>query len=127
MNMNDYPHVTIIEDGRWCSTGQHLPGFPRVIYDALLHLGYNGDVPVYRARMPMAHSMEQCEVSETIPLNSIEPWIASVIGVKLDNAVEQMTQVTLTFLCESRLADTAAMPIALFLIRYCNTQIFARK
>jgi hypothetical protein len=39
------------------------------LYDALLHLGYNVDVPVYRAHMSMAHSTEQCEVSVTITLN----------------------------------------------------------
>jgi hypothetical protein len=27
MNMNDYPHVTIAKDGRWCSMGQHRLGF----------------------------------------------------------------------------------------------------
>jgi hypothetical protein len=73
MNMNDYPHITITEDVRLCSTGKHRLGFPRMLYDALLHLGYNGDVPVYHARMSMAHSMEQCEVSVTIPLNPTEP------------------------------------------------------
>jgi hypothetical protein len=37
--------------------GQHRPGFPRVLYDSLLHLGYNGDILVYRACMSTAHSM----------------------------------------------------------------------
>jgi hypothetical protein len=40
MNMDIYPHVTIAEDGSLCSMGQ---------------LGYNGDAPVYRDRMSMAH------------------------------------------------------------------------
>jgi hypothetical protein len=43
----------------------------------------------------MAHSMEQCKVSVTIPLNSIEPWMSSVIGVELDDTIEQTTQVAL--------------------------------
>jgi hypothetical protein len=94
--------------------GQHCPVFPRVLYDALRQLGYNGDVPVYRGRMSMAHGQDKCEVNVMIPLNPMEPWMATVIGVKLDETVEQMAQVTLTSLCESRLADTAAMPIALF-------------
>jgi hypothetical protein len=101
MNMDNYPHVTIAEDGSLCSTGQHRPGFPRVLYDALRQLGYNGDVPVYRGRM-------------SIPLNPTEPWMATVIGVELDETVEQTAQVALTSLCESRLAETARMPIALF-------------
>jgi hypothetical protein len=58
MNMNNYPHVTIAEDGSLCSTGQHRPGFPRVLYDALRQLGYNGDAPVYRGRMSMAHGQD---------------------------------------------------------------------
>jgi hypothetical protein len=118
MNMNDYPHITIAEDGRWCSMGQHRPGFPRVLYDVLLHLGYNRDVPVYRARMSMAHSMEQCEVSVTIPLNQTEPWRASIIGVKLDDTIEQTAPVALTSLCGSRLADTTVMTITLIPVRY---------
>jgi hypothetical protein len=38
--------------------------------------------------MSMAHGMEQCEVSVTIPFNLIEPWMASIIGVELDDTVE---------------------------------------
>jgi hypothetical protein len=68
MDMSNYPHITIAEDGRLCSMGQHHPGFLRVLYDTLLRLGYNGDVPIYRARMSMAHSMGQCEVSMMIPI-----------------------------------------------------------
>jgi hypothetical protein len=89
-----------------------------VVYDALLHLGYNRDVLVYRARISMAHSMVQCDVRVTIPLNPMELRMAIVIGVELDNTVEQMAQVALTFLCGSHLADTTAMPITLFLVRY---------
>jgi hypothetical protein len=117
MNMHNYPHVTIAEYGRLCSTGQHRPGFPRVLYDALRQIGYNGDAPVYRGHMSMAHGQDKCEVNMVIPLNPTEPGIAPVIGVELDETVEQMAQVALTSLCESCLVDTAAMPIALFPIR----------
>jgi hypothetical protein len=88
-----------------------------VLYDALRQLGYNGDAPVYRGCMSMAHGQDKCEVNVGIPLNPMEPWMATVIGVELDETVEQTAQVALTSVCESRLADTAAMPIALFLIR----------
>jgi hypothetical protein len=40
--------------------------------------------------------------------------MAAIIGVELDETIEQTAQVALTSLCESRLADTTAMPIALF-------------
>jgi hypothetical protein len=88
-----------------------------VLHDALRQLGYNGDVPVYRDRMSMAHGLDKCEVNVVMPLNLTEPWMATVIVVELDETVEQTAQVALTSLCESRLADTAAMPIALFPIR----------
>jgi hypothetical protein len=119
-NMDNYPHITIAEDGSLCSTGQYRPGFPRVLYDALCQLSYNGDAPVYHSRMSMAHGQDKCEVNMVIPLNPTEPWMATVIRVELDETVEQMAQVTLTSMCESRLGDTAAMPIALFLI--CNQE-----
>jgi hypothetical protein len=117
MNMDNYPHVTITEDGSLCSTGQHRPGFSRVVYDALRQLGYNGDIPVYHGRMSMAHDQDKCEVNVVIPLNPTESWMETLIGVELDESIEQTAQVALTTLCESHLADTAAMPIMLFLIR----------
>jgi hypothetical protein len=62
----------------------------------------------------MAHNQDKCEVNVVIPLNPIESWMTTVIGVELDETVEQTTQVALTSLCETRLTDTAAMPITLF-------------
>jgi hypothetical protein len=47
MELNDYPHFNLAEDGRLCSTGQHRSGFLRVLYDALVRLGYDGNAPVY--------------------------------------------------------------------------------
>jgi hypothetical protein len=117
MNMENYPHVTIVEDESLCSKGQHRPGFLRVLYDALRHLGYNEDAPVYRGRMSMDHGQDKCEVNVVIPLNPTEPWVTTINGVKLDETVEETAQVALTSLCESRLADTVVMPIVLFLIR----------
>jgi hypothetical protein len=93
-------------------------GFPRVLYDTLLHLVYNRDVPVYRARMSMTNGLDECMVSVTIPLNPMEPWMATVIGIELDDAINQTAQVALTSLCGSRFAGTAVMPIVHFLIPY---------
>jgi hypothetical protein len=70
--------------------------------------------------MSMAHGQGKYEVNVVIPLNPTEPWMATVIGVELDETVEQMAQVTLTSLCESRLTDTVAMSITLFFI--CNQE-----
>jgi hypothetical protein len=116
MNMDNYPHITITEDGSLCSTGQHLPRFPCMLYGTLLHLGHNGDAPVYRGRMSMAHGRDRCEVSVMLPISPTEPWGMTVIGVELDETIEQVAHVALTALCGSRLNDTAAMPIAVFLI-----------
>jgi hypothetical protein len=89
-----------------------------VLYDALLHLGYNGDVLVYRAHMSMANGLDECAVSVTIPLDLTEPWMATVIGIEIDGIVDQMTQVALASFCGSRLSDATAMPIVLFSICY---------
>jgi hypothetical protein len=96
MNINNYPHFTIIEDWSLCSTGQHRPGFLRVLYDALHQLNYYGVAPIYRGRMSMAHGQDKCEVNMVIPLNPLEPWMATVIGVELDETVEQTAQVALS-------------------------------
>jgi hypothetical protein len=58
MELNDYPHFNLAEDRRLCSTDQHCPGFPRVPYDALISLGYDGDAPVYRCLLSPAHDMD---------------------------------------------------------------------
>jgi hypothetical protein len=59
MELNDYPHFDLAEDGRLCSMGQHCLGFPRVLSDALIHLGYDGDAPVYSCRLSTAHGMDR--------------------------------------------------------------------
>jgi hypothetical protein len=66
--------------------------------------------------MSMARGQDKCEVNMVIPLNLMELWMETVIGVELDETVEQTAQVALTSLCESRLTDTVATPITLFLI-----------
>jgi hypothetical protein len=66
------PHFFLAEAGGLCSMGQHYLGFLRVLFDALLHLGYNRDVPIYRHRLSMAHGLDVCEVSMTIPFDPKE-------------------------------------------------------
>jgi hypothetical protein len=117
MELNDYPHFDLTKDGRLCSMGQHCPGFPRVLYNALICLGYDGDAPVYRCRLSTAHGMDQCEVSTMIPFDPTEPWSGSVISSEPDTGVELMAHVALTSLCEDHLAATTALPIALLPIQ----------
>jgi hypothetical protein len=113
MELNDYPHFNLTKDGRLCSTDQHCSGFPRVLYDALIRLGYDGDATVYCCRLSTAHSMDQCEVSLMIPFNPTEPWSGSAIGSEPNTGVELMAHIALTSLCEDHLAATAALPIVL--------------
>jgi hypothetical protein len=116
-DLDDYPHFFLTKDGRLCFMGQHCLGFPRVLFDALLRLGYNGDAPIYHCRLSMAHGLDKCEVSMMIPFNPTEPWSGSIIDSEPDIAVEMMAHVTLTSLCESRLTATAALSIALLSIQ----------
>jgi hypothetical protein len=111
MELNDYPHFYLADDGRLCSTGQHCPGFPRVLYNALIHLGYNGDASVYHCRLSRAHYLDMCEVSMTIPFDPVKPCSGSVISSEPDTGVEMMAHITLTSLCEDSLTTTAALPI----------------
>jgi hypothetical protein len=127
IELNDYPHFELAEDGRLCSTGQHCPGFPRVLYDTLIHLGYDGDALVYRCRLSTAHGMYQCEVNVTIPFDPTEPWSGSVIGTEPDTGVELMAHVALTSLCEDYLVATAALPITLLLIQEQENPVWQQR
>jgi hypothetical protein len=113
IELNDYPHFNLTEDGTLCSIGQHCPGFLRVLYNALICLVYDGDAPVYRCRLSTTQGMDQCEVSVMIPFDPTKPWSGSVIGSEPDTGVELMAHIALTSLCEDHLAATAALPIAL--------------
>jgi hypothetical protein len=117
IELNDYPHFYLAEDGRLCSMGQHCPGFPRVLYDALIRLGYDGDAPIYHCRLFVAHGLDRCEVSVMIPFDPTEPWSGSIIDNEPNTDVEMMVHITLTSLCEDRLAATAALPITFLMIR----------
>jgi hypothetical protein len=72
MELNDYLHFYLTEDGRLCSTGQYCSGFLRVLYDTLIRLGYYGDVPVYRYQLCMAHGLDRNKVGVMIPFDPME-------------------------------------------------------
>jgi hypothetical protein len=117
MELNDYSYFDLLKDGRLCSMGQHCPGFPRVLYDALICLGYDGDAPIYRCRLSTAHGMDQCEVSVMIPFDPTEPWSGSINSSEPDTGVELMANIALTSLCMDHLTATATLPIMLLPIR----------
>jgi hypothetical protein len=93
--------------------GQHCLGFPRVLYNTLLCLSYDREVPIYHCRLSVVDGLDICETSVTIPLNPVEPWMATVVGSDPDTTVEKTAHVALTS-CESHLTATTAMPITLF-------------
>jgi hypothetical protein len=113
MSMDNYPHFTLAEDGRFVSMGQH-PGFPRALNDALRRLGYNGDDPLYRYRLSTAHGLDVWDVRLMVPFNPTDPWMGTVVDSELDCIVEQSALIALTSLCESSLAATAEIPTVLF-------------
>jgi hypothetical protein len=117
IELNDYPHFYLTEDGRLCSMGQHCLGFPRVLYDTPIHLGYGGDTPVYHCPLSMAHGLDRCEVNVTIPFDPTKPWSRSIVDSEPDTGLEMMAPIALTSLCEDRLTATAALPIVLLPIQ----------
>jgi hypothetical protein len=127
MELNDYPHFDLFEDGTPCSTGQHCMGFPRVLYDALICLGYDGDAPVYRCRLFTTHGTDQCEVCMMIPFDPIESWSGSIIGSEPNTDIQLMVHMALTSLCEDCLAATAALPIALLPIQDQENPIWQQR
>jgi hypothetical protein len=64
----------------------------------------------------MVDGLDICETSVTIPLNPVEPWTGTIFGSDPNTTFEQTAHVALTSLCEGRIAATAMMAIALFLI-----------
>jgi hypothetical protein len=117
MEPNDYPHFYLIEDRRLCSMGLHCPGFSRVLYDAFICLGYDGDAPVYRCRLSRVHDLDRCKVSKMIPLDPTHPWSGSIVGSEPDTGVEMIAHITLTSLCGDRLAAIVELPIMLLPIQ----------
>jgi hypothetical protein len=88
MNMDNYPHFTLAEDGRIVSMGQHRPGFPQVLNDALRRLSYNGDDPLYRCSPSTAHGLHMWEVSLMVPFDPRDLWMGTVVDSELDSTVE---------------------------------------
>jgi hypothetical protein len=118
MNMDDYPHCFLSEDGFLCTTGRQCPGFPRVLLSTLVRLGYDGPIPLYHCHPFQAYGLNVCEVScevrVEIPFDPTAPWKGAVVGSEIDDAIEKMAHVALTSLYERSLTSTADTLIMLF-------------
>jgi hypothetical protein len=88
MNKDDYSHFFLAEDGRLCSMSQQCPGFLRVLYDALLRLGDDGEVPIYCCHLSMFDGLDICETSVMIPLNPTDSWMGTIIKSEPDTTIE---------------------------------------
>jgi hypothetical protein len=98
-----------------------------MLYDALIRLGYDGDALVYYYQLSRVHDLDMCEVSVMIPFDPAKPWLRSIIDSEPDTGVEMMAHIALTSLCEDRLTATAALPIALLLIRDQENPIWQQR
>jgi hypothetical protein len=65
----------------------------------------------------MAHGMNVCEASVTIPFDTTKPWSGSIVNNEPDTAVKMMAHIALTSLCEDRLTATTSLPIMHLSIR----------
>jgi hypothetical protein len=98
-----------------------------VLYDTLLCLGYDGEVPIYRCHLSIIDGLDICKTSMTIPHNLVQLWMGTIISSEPDTTIEQTAHVALTSLCESRLTATTAMPIALFPIRNQENRVWKQR
>jgi hypothetical protein len=69
MNVYNYPHFSLSEDGSLHSMGQLHPGFLQVLWDTLICLDYDGSIPVYRCCLFQAHGLNICEVRVELPFD----------------------------------------------------------
>jgi hypothetical protein len=111
--VDDYAHCTLREDGWLHTSRQHRPGFPWLLLDTLIHIGYNGSIPEYRCRPFQKHSLTCYKVQVEIPIIPNAPWTGTVVGGDLNKDVERMAYLALTSLCEQRLLARSGLPIAL--------------
>jgi hypothetical protein len=50
-----------------------------VLYDALLCLGYGGEVLIYHCRLSMLDNLDICKTGVTIPHNPVELWTGTIV------------------------------------------------
>jgi hypothetical protein len=75
----------------------------------------------------MAHGLDRCETSMTIPFDPTEPWSGPIISSEPDTGVEMMAHIGLTSLFEDRLTVTVVLPIALLPIQNEENPIWKQR
>jgi hypothetical protein len=123
--MGDYLYCTF-ENGRLRTRGLHRHGFPLLLWDALVQVGYGDRALEYYGQLYEKHGLQRCEVYIDIPSHPVfhdgSLWSTWAIGADMDGAMEKVAHMALTALCSQNLAATAGMPISLYLSRTDLTQ-----
>jgi hypothetical protein len=67
-----------------------------VLLYALVQLGYDESIPIYRCHPFQAHGLNYSEVWVEIPVDIMAPWTGAIIGGDMYDAIENMVHVQLT-------------------------------
>jgi hypothetical protein len=118
--MGDYSYCTC-KNGYLCMRGLHRHGFPLLLWDALVQIGYGDRAPEYYGQLYEEHGLQRCEVYVDIPSHPVfpdgSPWSTWAIGDNMDDAMEKAAHMTLISLCSQNLAANAGMLISLYPIQ----------
>ena len=99
MDLDDYPHCDLGDDGWLRTDGLHRPAFTQLLWDALVRFGYE-DAPTYRGRMYREYGLHRCEVHVDIPFNPAHPdwmaWSTWAIGSDMEDALKKVAHAALT-------------------------------
>jgi hypothetical protein len=123
--MGDYSYCTF-ENGRLRMRSLHHHGFPLLLRNALVQIGYEDIAPEYYGRLYEEHGLHHCEVYVDILSHPVfpdgSPWSTWAIGADMDDAMEKAAHMALTALCSQNLAATVGTPISLYPIKTNLTQ-----
>jgi hypothetical protein len=89
--MGDYSYCSF-EDGRLCTWGLHHHGFPVLLWDALMQMGYGDTPPEYYGRHLEEHGLQCCKVYMDILSHPVFPdgssWSTWAIRAAMSDAME---------------------------------------
>jgi hypothetical protein len=68
--MGDYSYCTC-KNGYLCTRGLHRHGFPLLLWDALVQIGYGDRAPEYYGQLYEEHGLQRCEVYVDIPSHPV--------------------------------------------------------
>jgi hypothetical protein len=114
--MDDYPYVTLRDDGWFCCDGLHRPSFPTLLWDMMHRFGYMG-TPTYRGHPYRQFGLGCYKVHVDISAHPTDPtmmtWFTTARGDDLEDTLERAAHQAPTELCERQLLvlDDTAMAL----------------